>query len=191
MVVCPTVHSPLQDCPLRSVLHDSTALVFCLLIVRHGSCGHVFAAVRCPVGGSGRLPPLHVLALLADAGQRSYMKDVSDAVLRLQWGTLQVGGAQLLGCVGALGEETGPGQSALWWWLWNHWSGFFFYPQAISKTCEIVLFLFFFPKKYLFWQGYTSVHCSGHCAWRVKNTISSKCFFLGGGFHSFFFQLKQ
>lgn len=40
--------------------------------------------MRCPVGGSGRLPPLHVLAVLVDAGQRSHVEDVSHTVLRLQ-----------------------------------------------------------------------------------------------------------
>lgn len=64
--------------------------------------------MRYPLGGSGGLPPLHVL-VFADAGQRGHVENVSDAVLRLQGRTLQVGDTQLLGCVGALLKETSAG----------------------------------------------------------------------------------
>lgn len=86
-------------------LHNSTALSFGLLIVCCYHSGHVCSTVRHPLGGSGRLPPLRVLVVLVDAGQCGHMEDVSDTVLRLQGGTLQIGGTQLLGCVGALVKE--------------------------------------------------------------------------------------
>lgn len=75
------------------------------MIVSRYHSGHVSSTVRHPLSGSGGLPPLHVLVVLVDTGQRGHVEDVSDAVLRLQGGTLQVGGTQLLGCVGALAKE--------------------------------------------------------------------------------------
>ncbi len=69
-------------------LHDSTAFSFGLMIVCRYHSGHVSSTVRHPLSGSGWLPSLHVLVALVDTGQRGHMEDVSDAVLRLQGGTL-------------------------------------------------------------------------------------------------------
>ena len=72
-----------------------------------------------PLGGPERLPSLHVLVVFTDTGQRGHVENVSDAVLRLQRGTLQVGGAQLLGCVGALSKITSTGINHMSHYTWH------------------------------------------------------------------------
>ena len=91
-----------QSQPMQS--HNSTGLGFGLLEVWH-HCGQVRSAVWDPLGAPGGLVAFDVLVALVDARKRGHVEDVSDAVLRLQGWTLDIGSTDLLGHVGALREN--------------------------------------------------------------------------------------